>query len=151
MGADANVFIDKIIADAKKKIRADLKDINNQAKKDFVAQANEAVLLYYTNYDPKVYIRTNNLFGNVIDMDISFSVLKGDGFGALIQFNAEHMNDYRDGEKYAVVSYFMYGIHGKPDIKIEKNPALEIMDKFQINYKKKKLDKYFIERGYTVE
>lgn len=150
MSADVNTLVDKIIADAEKKIRTDLKNISSMAKKDFVGKAKEAVLLYYTNYTPRIYERTNNLRDNVVDDDLSFSTLNGNGDGAWVQFNSNNMSDYNVGNKNAVVSNFMYGIHGKSSIFVEDNPAMDLMKDFQNNYKKT-LDNYFINLGYTVK
>ena len=151
MGADVNAIVDKIIADAEKKIRTDLKNISSKAKKDFVDKAKEVVLLYYANYSPKLYIRTDNLKNGVIDEDISFSALNGNGYGAWIQFNSNGMSDYEDGTFSAdtVVSNFMYGIHGRPRVKIDEAPAITLMNNFQNNYKKT-LDGYFLSLGYRV-
>lgn len=150
MSADVNTFVDKIIADAEKKIRTDLKNISSMAKKDFVDKATEAVLLYYTNYTPRVYERTNNLRDNVVDDDLSFVVLNGDGYDAWVQFNSDGMSDYNMGNKDVVVANFMYGIHGRKSIFVEDNSAIDLMNDFQNNYKKI-LDGYFINLGYTVK
>ena len=150
MSADINAVVDKIIADAEKKVRTDLKDISSRAKQDFIQKAKEVVLLYYAHYSPKVYQRTGNLQDNVIDDDLSFVALNGNGYDAWIQFNSDGMSDYDTGSKDAVVSNFMYGIHGRPSIFKESNPAIDLMDDFQENYKKI-LDGYFINLGYTVK
>jgi hypothetical protein len=44
----------------------------------------------------------------------------------------------------------MAGIHGRPSIFVEADPANSIMEKFQNGYKKT-LDTYFISRGYSVK
>ena len=154
MGADVNSLIDKIIADAKQKVRTDLASISSKAKKDFADKAKEVVLLYYAHYTkpPRVYERTNNLRDGVIDdgEDLSFSTLNGDGYGAWIQFNSDGMAEYDIGNKDIVVSHFMEGIHGRPSVFVEKNPAIDLMDEFQNNYKQT-LDTYFINLGYTVK
>lgn len=150
MSTDINAVVDKIIADAEKKVRTDLKDISSKAKQDFTQKAKEVVLLYYAHYKPKVYQRTNNLQDNVIDDDLSFSTLNGNGYGAWIQFNSYSMSDYNAGSKDAVVSNFMSGIHGKPSIFVENEPATTLMDDFQNNYKTI-LDGYFINLGYKVK
>ena len=150
MSTDVNAFVDKIIADAEKKIRTDLKDISSKAKRDFVEKAKEAVTSYYANYFPRIYQRTNNLRDNVIDDDVSFAVLNGNGYGAWIQFNSGGMSDYAMGSKDIVVSNFLYGIHGRRSIAVDSNPAADLMDDFQKNYKKI-LDGYFINLGYTVK
>lgn len=150
MSADVNSLVDKIIADAEKKVRTDLKNISSIAKRDFIAKAKEAVLLYYTNYTPKIYERTNNLRDNVIDDSLSFVALNGKGYDAWVQFNADGMSDYDIGSKEAVVSNFMYGVHGKRSIFMEPNPAIDLMDDFQNSYKSI-LDGYFVNLGYTVE
>jgi hypothetical protein len=151
MSADVNAIVDKIIADAEKKVRTDLKNISSKVKKDFVYKAKEAVSAYYANYSPKIYIRTNNLRNGVIDEDISFEALNGNGYGAWIQFNSNGMSDYEDGTYSAdiVVSNFMSGIHGRSSVAVEDNPARDLMNDFQNNYKKT-LDSYFIDLGYTV-
>ena len=41
MGTGVNAFIDKIVADAEKKIRTDLSNISSKAKRDFVEKAKE--------------------------------------------------------------------------------------------------------------
>lgn len=151
MSAGANAFVDKIIADAEKKIRTDLKKISSKAKNDFVNKAREAVNAYYANYNPKLYIRTNNLRNGVIDENPSFAVLSGGGFEAWIQFNSNGMSDYDDGTYSAgtVVSNFMYGIHGRPSVAMDGNPAITLMDDFQNGYKEI-LNGYFSALGYTV-
>ena len=147
MGADVNSFVDKIISDAEKRVRTDLKNVSSKIKQDFTDKAKEAVLMYYTNYSPRVYNRTYNLKENVIDDDLSFTTLNGDG--AWIQFNSSNMSDYNIGNKDVVVSNFMYGIHGKRNIFVEGNPAINLMETFQENYKSI-LDGYFISLGYKV-
>ena len=150
MSTDVNGFIDKIIADAEKKIRTDLKNVSTKVKKDFVDRAQEAVLSYYANYTPKVYQRTNNLRDNVIDDDLSFAVLNASSYGGWVQFNSVQMSDYAKGSKEAVVSNFMQGIHGKPRIAVEKESAMSLMGDFQNNYKQI-LDGYFSQLGYIVK
>ena len=150
MSADVNTLVDKIITDAEKKVRTDLKHISSMVKKDFVDKAKEAVLLYYSNYFPKTYIRTYNLKDNIVDDSLSFSALNGNGYGAWVQFNSDNMLEYDIGNKEAVASNFMYGIHGKKSIFVEKNPAISLMDDFQENYKTT-LDGYFIGLGYIVK
>lgn len=152
MSTDINAFVDKIIADAEKKVRTDLKDISSKAKKDFTNKAKETVMLYYAHYTkpPRVYERTNNLRDNVIDEDISFVALNGNGYDAWIQFNSNKMSDYKNGNKNVVVSNFMEGIHGRKDIFVEEKSAMSLMDDFQNNYKNI-LDGYFASRGYTVK
>lgn len=150
MNADVNTLIDKIVDDAEKKVRTDLKYISSKVKEDFSQKAKEAVLLYYTNYIPRVYIRTNNLKDNVIDDNLSFSMLNGNGYGAWIQFNSDNMEEYERGSKDAVVSNFMEGIHGRPSIYVEEEPAMDLMDDFQNKYKRT-LDGYFRELGYKVK
>ena len=152
MGTDINAFIDKIVADAEKKVRTDLRDISLKAKNDFVTKAKEAVMLYYAHYTkpPRVYERTNNLRDNVVDDSISFVALNGKGYDAWIQFNSDNMNDYNMGNKDVVVSNFMYGIHGRESIFVEENPAIDLMEEFQLSYKKT-LDLYFLNLGYKVK
>jgi hypothetical protein len=150
MGADVNSFVDTIIADAKEKVRTDLRNISSTVKKDFTDKAKEVVLLYYSHYSPRVYTRTDNLKDNVIDDSLSFSALNGNGYDAWIQFNSDNMSEYDIGHKEAVVSNFMEGIHGKPSIFVEKQSVLSLMDAFQVNYKTT-LDGYFTNLGYTVK
>lgn len=150
MDTDINAVVNRIIADAEKKIRTDLKDISSKAKQDFIQKAKEVVLLYYSHYQPKVYQRTNNLRDNVIDDELSFTALNGNGYGAWVQFNSSGMADYKTGSKDAVVSNFMSGIHGKPSIFVEESSAIDLMDDFQLSYKET-LDRYFINLGYTVK
>lgn len=152
MNTDVGAFVDKIIADAEKKIRTDLVHISSKAKNDFINKASEAVRMYYLNYPkpPRIYERTNNLRDNVINENVSFTVLNGNGYDAFVEFSAEGMSDYIRGSKYVVVDNFMKGIHGKESIFVEKNPAINLMNEFQDNYKKI-LDKYFVELGYMVK
>ena len=150
MSADVNAFIDKMIADAEKKIRTDLKDISSKAKKDFTDKAKEAVMLYYSHYNPRIYERTNNLRDNVVEENISFVTLNGNGYDAWVQFNSNKMSEYDMGNKDVVVSNFMYGIHGRESVFVEENPAIDLMDDFQNNYKQI-LDGYFIKLGYEVK
>ena len=150
MSTDINAFVDKIIADAEKKVRTDLGNISSKAKIDFVNKAKEIMSLYYAHYQPKIYQRTNNLRYNAIDEDMSFIVLNGNGYGAWIQFNSSGMLDYDMGNKDVVVSNFMYGIHGRKSVFVEENTAMDLMNDFQNDYKKT-LDSYFIKLGYTVE
>lgn len=150
MNVDVNAFVNKIIGDAEAKVRTDLVHISSLIKKDFVQQANDAVLLYYSNYMPKEYNRTFNLQNNVVDEDVSFSVLNGSGYGAWVQFNSNGMFEYDMGSKDVVVSNFMYGIHGRKSVFVESNPAVNLMGAFQENYKII-LDGYFAGLGYTVK
>ena len=152
MSTDINAFVDKIIADAEQKVRTDLTAISLKAKNDFIAKAKEVVMLYYSHYPkpPRIYERTNNLRDNVIDTDLSFIALNGSGYDAWIQFNSDNMFDYDIGNKDVVVANFMHGIHGRPSIFVETEPAMKLMDAFQNNYKKT-LDNYFLDLGYTVK
>ena len=150
MSAGVNAIVDKIIADAEKKVRTDLKAISSKAKQDFVDKAREAVCTYYANYDPKLYIRTDNLRYGVIDENPSFTVLNGNGYNAWIQFNSGKMRDYTMGSKDVVVFNFMEGIHGRESVFVDSNPAVDFMNDFQNNYKKT-LDSYFIDLGYKVK
>ena len=150
MGADINTFIDKIVNDAEKKVRTDLKNISSKVKKDFANKAKEVVLLYYSNYSPRMYVRTYNLQNGVVDNDLSFVALNGNGYDAWIQFNSNNMSDYEYGDKDVVVSNFMHGIHGRPSVFLEKKSAMSLMDDFQEGYKAT-LDGYFINLGYTVK
>lgn len=149
MSTGVNALVDKIIADAEKKVRTDLEDISSKVRNDFASTAKEAVMLYYSHYSPKIYQRTNNLKNNVVDDHWSFVVLNGHGYGAWVQFNSDGMSDYDMGNKDVVVSNFMYGIHGRPSVFVESIPAIELMDDFQDGYKKI-LDGYFVNKGYTV-
>ena len=150
---DINVddFVEKIFKDAKKKVETDLAFISAQAKQDFETEARRTVMEYYAHYTPRVYDRTGNLKKNVIDNEPSFSVLNGKSkYEAWISFSSENMSNYSRGSKDAVVSNFMAGIHGRPSIAVEDDPAKSIMEKFQNGYKQK-LDTYFISRGYSVK
>lgn len=147
---NVNALADKIIREAEQKVRADLKDISAEVKKDFVEKAKEVVLLYYANYPPQLYQRTGNLQGGVIDDNVSFSSLNGNGYGAWIQFSSSGMADYTDGgDKAIVVDSFMSGIHGRPSIQQDSPSATDLMDNFQNGYKSI-LNGYFISRGYRV-
>jgi hypothetical protein len=152
MNANIDAFVDKIIADAEKKIRTDLRDISSKTKRDFVEKAKEVVMLYYSHYPkpPRIYERTNNLRDNVVDDNLSFITLNGNGYDAWVQFNSDSMSDYVMGNKDVVVSNFMHGIHGRKSIFVEDDPAMDLMNDFQNNYKKI-LDGYFINLGYTVK
>ena len=152
MSADINAIVDKIIADAEKKVRTDLEYISSKAKNDFITKAKEVVMLYYSHYPkpPRIYERTNNLRDNVVDSDLSFVALNGNGYGAWVQFNSDSMSDYPMGNKDIVVANFMHGVHGRPSIFVEEEPAITLMDDFQNNYKKT-LDGYFSSLGYTVK
>ena len=152
MSTDINAFVDKIIADAEKKVRTDLTSISLKVKNDFIAKAKEVVMLYYSHYQkpPRVYERTNNLRDNVIDTDLSFVALNGNGYDAWIQFNSDNMADYVMGNKDVVVSNFMHGIHGRPSVFVEKETAMDLMNAFQNSYKSI-LDNYFLNLGYTVK
>lgn len=151
MSADVNSFVDKIIADAERKVRTDLESISKSVKNDFITKAKEVVMLYYSHYTkpPRIYERTNNLRDNVIDSDLSFVSLNGNGYDAWIQFNSDNMFDYDMGNKDVVVANFMHGIHGRPNIFVEKESAMNLMNNFQNNYKKI-LDGYFLDLGYRV-
>ena len=141
---DASIaaFAKKIVDDAEKKVRADVKTINAKAKDDFVNKATEVILLYYSNYyPPKVYDRTYNLRDNVLNKSEN----------AWIQFNSRYMDDYIDGgNKDVVVHNFMQGVHGKPSIQVDSPTPAELMNDFQNNYKKRILDNYFRDLGYKV-
>lgn len=152
MNTNVNAFVDKIITDAEQKVRTDLKDISLKVKNDFVMKAKEVVMLYYSHYPkpPRIYERTNNLRDHVIDTDLSFVTLNGNGYDAWVQFNSDNMSEYPIGNKDIVVANFMHGIHGRPSIFVEKESAMTLMDDFQNNYKKT-LDGYFISLGYKVK
>ena len=153
MANNINALIDKIVDDAEAKVRADLKVISSKAKNDFIEKAKEVVLLYYANYPkpPRFYERTYNLRDNVIDEDVPFGALNGNGYGAWIEFSADNMKDYTDGgDKFMIVESFMEGIHGRPSIQVDSPSPTKLMDDFQDNYKKRTLDGYFRSLGYRV-
>lgn len=146
--------IDKMLAEADAKIRADLTEISRLARRDFRNKAHDALVTYYANYPkpPRIYERTENLLKNAINDDMSFDdfiISDRDTYGAWVHFNADNMDDYETGDRYAVLDNFMYGIHGKRSIKVDNNPAIEIMDNYQFNYKNI-LDKYFTQRGFII-
>ena len=149
MSTDVNAFVDKMIADAEKKIRTDLKNISSKVKRDFIDKAQETVFSYY-KWEPKIYQRTYNLRDNVINEDMFFKILNGNGYGGGVQFNSNNMIDYDMGNKDVVVANFMHGIHGRKSVFVENNSAMDLMSDFQMNYKKI-LDGYFINLGYTVK
>lgn len=144
--------IEKMLAEADAKIRADLKEISGLVRKDFRSQAENALSAYYANYTPKVYNRTGNLMDNAINDDMSFDdfiITNRDSYGGWVHFNADNMDDYETSDKNGVLSNFMYGVHGRPEIKIEDTPAIRLMENYQNNYKKI-LDGYFSSRGFTI-
>lgn len=146
--------IDEMLAEADAKIRADLTEISRLARRDFRNKAHDALVTYYANYPkpPRIYERTENLLRNAIDDDIAFDdfvISDKDSYGAWVHFNAYNMDDYEIGDKYAVLDNFMHGIHGKPYIKTDSNPAISIMNNYQREYKTT-LDKYFTSRGFIV-
>ncbi len=152
MATKKSKSLEKMLAEADAKIRADLKEISRLVRKDFRNQAENALSAYYANYTPKVYNRTGNLMDNAINDDISFDdfiITNKDSYGGWVHFNSYDMDDYDTSDKNAVLSNFMYGIHGKPEIKIESNPALRLMESYQSNYKTI-LDGYFSSRGFTI-
>jgi hypothetical protein len=150
MNNNVNAIVDKIIADAEKKVRTDLKSISSKAKHDFIEKAKEAVLLYYSSYSPVIYQRTYNLQDNVVDTDMTFMALNGNGYEAWIEFNSSNMSEYSMGSKDVVVSNFMHGIHGRPSVAVDSESAMNLMDNFQKSYKKT-LDKYFVSLGYKIK
>lgn len=153
MAAKTNVSIDKMLAEAEAKVKASLTEISTLIKRDFKEQAHSTLALYYAHYKPRAYERTYNLMNNAIDDDISFDdfdISDTNMYGGFVHFTSNEMNDYSRGDKDIVVSNFMEGIHGRPSIYVEREPAMLLMDKFQENYKSKTLDKYFIDRGFTV-
>lgn len=142
MDANINAFVNKIIDDAEKKVRADVKAANAKAKDDFINKAKEVILLYYTNYSPEIYERTYNLKNNVLNKSEN----------AWVQFNSGYMDEYKDGgNKAIVVENFMSGIHGRPSVQVDSPSPAKIMDDFQRNYKKHTLDGYFRNLGYRIE
>ena len=144
MSTNIDAFINQIINDAKQKVEADIKIVNAKAKKDFVDKAREVILLYYTNYDPDVYERTYNLRDHVLNKSVN----------AWVQFNPRYMSNYthnNDFVKESVVDNFLDGIHGNVSVQIDSPTPAELMDDFQINYKKKILDGYFRNLGYSVK
>ena len=149
MSADVNTLVNKIIADAEKKIRTDLKNVSAKVTRDFIEKAKQTVFAYY-EWQPKIYERTYNLRDNVIDDSISFKILNGSRYGGGVQFTSDNMSDYDMGSKDVVVANFMHGIHGRKSVFVESNPAMDLMSDFQNNYKKI-LDGYFINLGYTVK
>lgn len=151
MSNNVNALIDKIINDAEKKVRTDLKVISSKAKQDFTEKAKEVVLLYYANYEPKLYTRTYNLQEGVINDSVSFNSLNGNGYGAWIQFSTNGMKDYIDGgDKFMVVESFMEGIHGRPSIQVDSPSPTDLMNDFQYRYKRSTLNGYFRSLGYRV-
>lgn len=150
MSSKTNIMIDTMLAEIETKVKADLVDISKQITQDFKAQARNVVTAYYLNYNPLMYERTYNLSSGVINDDISFSVLNGNGYGGGVQFSPMKMNDYvSGGNKNAVVNNFMLGIHGSEKVQVDDISPMNAMEEFQNNYKEI-LNGYFISRGYKV-
>lgn len=152
MATKMNVSIDKMLAEAEAKVKTSLTEISTLIRKDFKEQARNSLAIFYEHYKPRIYDRTRNLFDNAINEDIEFddfNLSDKNLYGGWVHFNADEMSEYDSGDKDAVLSNFMYGIHGRPSIYVEPIPAITLMNKFQKNYKTT-LDKYFIERGFTV-
>lgn len=152
MATKINVSIDQMLAEAEAKVKTSLTEISTLIKHDFRQQAETALALYYAHYKPEVYERTENLLHGAINDDIAFddfNLSDKNLYGGWVHFNSDEMNEYKQGDKEAVLSNFMFGIHGKPSIYVEPEPAIVLMGNFQKNYKKT-LDKYFIQRGFTV-
>lgn len=147
-----NVSIDQMLAEAEAKIKTSLTEISTLVRRDFREQAQTAIALYYAHYEPEVYERTDNLRRGAINDDIAFDdfdLNDKNSYGGWVHFNAYDMDEYPQGDKDAVLSNFMFGIHGRPSIYVEPEPAIVLMEEFQKNYKKT-LDKYFTQRGFTV-
>lgn len=152
MATKTNVSIDKMLAEAEAKVKANLTEISSMIRKDFKEQAKNSLALFYAHYKPRIYNRTQNLFENAINEDMEFddfSLSDKNLYGGWVHFNADEMSEYDQGDKDAVLSNFMYGIHGRPSIYVESTPAITLMKQFQKNYKTT-LDKYFINRGFSV-
>ena len=146
--------IDTMLAEADAKIRSDLTEISRLARRDFRNKAQDALVTYYANYPkpPRIYERTENLLKNAINDDMSFDdfmITDKDSYGVWVHFNADNMDDYDTGDRYAVLDNFMYGIHGRPSIKVDSNPAITVMNNYQRGYKNI-LDGYFSSRGFIV-
>ena len=152
MATKTNVSIDKMLAEAEAKVKTSLTEISTLIKHDFEEQAKNALALYYAHYTPDIYERTENLLRGAINDDIEFDDFDLNNknlYGGWVHFNSDEMNEYQQGNKEIVLSNFMFGIHGRPSVYVEPEPAIVLMEKFQKNYKKT-LDKYFIQRGFTV-
>lgn len=143
------LIINDIVAKAEKKIISDCKAAGKQIQKDFTKRAQEAVDIYYSEYDPyPSYIRTNNLYSNVID-DMNM-IYANDFVGGDISFSHNGMAPYEDnGNPELVVFNFMRGIHGNDSVKVGNN-VINYMTSFQDGYKASVLDGFFAKRGYKV-
>ena len=155
MATKLNKSIDKMLAEAETKVKTSLTEISTLIRRDFKEQAKTVLALYYDHYTkpPRVYDRTYNLLNNAIDDDISFDdfeMSSPNSYGGWVHFTSNNMQEYEMGNKDVVLANFMYGIHGRPSIFLEDEPAITLMNKFQENYKKDKLNGYFIARGFTV-
>ena len=151
MATKVNRSIDEVLIEAETKVKASLVEISALITKDFREQAKNVLELYYAHYTkpPRIYERTENLLRGAISDDIEF-ISGTNVFGGGVQFNSEKMSEYQYGDKDVVVSNFMYGVHGKPYIFVENEPAIQLMKKFQETYKDNKLNGYFSSMGFKV-
>ena len=137
-------------------IRKSMRIVANKVKRDFVAQGQTCMDMYYREYDPLKYDRTFNLQDNAV---YPYERARKNELDVGVAFSAEFMNQYPtrenselDGYDIAniVVSNFMEGIHGNSSIYVGRNVD-ETMQHFTTAYNVWKLDKYFTDVGFKLK
>ena len=138
-----------------KAIRKSMRTVANKVKRDFVAQGQVCMDIYYREYDPSEYKRTFNLQNNAI---YPYERARKNELDVGVAFSADFMKPYEvsknselDGYDVAdiVVNNFMEGIHGSRSIYVGRNVD-ETMHDFTTTYYTNKLDKYFTDVGFKL-
>ena len=138
-----------------KAIRRSMRAVANKVKRDFVAQGQACMDMYYREYDPTKYNRTFNLQDNAI---YPYERARRNELDVGVAFSATFMDSYPvsnnselDGYDVAniVVSNFMEGIHGNQSIFVGRNVD-DDMHNFTTVYHANKLDKYFTDVGFKL-
>lgn len=150
MGFNIDALIDRIVDDAVTKVQSDIQTIGKQVYKDYLDEAIMMVYSYYDNYTPREYKRTYNLHDNVIDTSVMETSPNACYITVRYSSDAMHRYERLYSWKEVAAANFIEGIHGKPSINVEADPAGSHMQWFHSTYKNRKLDKYFKSRGYEI-
>lgn len=124
--------------------------VAKKVQKDILVAARRNVQKYYAQYDPDVYIRTDNLRNNVDHIPILIQSSSGNSisFEVGFQYDGSKIGAYADGGDPAMVfANFLDGVHPRTGKGREYYPRVDIsqnqlMDEYVDQYLGKKIDGY---------
>lgn len=155
MDAMIKAFANQVANDGKAKIRKAMQIVSKRIEADFIEQAKTCLDNYYMEFDPDVYVRTENLRRNginpykryrrnEIDVGVSFDPSRMDKYRSNDSISNNKAKSYIKNIEQLVVANAMEGIHGRPSVYIGRNID-DTMMHFTSAYGSLFLDGYFRE------